>query len=157
MQAPANFLYFLYFFSHLPGADFLYPVFPQGIFIRHGEETEGTVYQLKNSFVENIKDVSPGIILTIECLERYFNKKVKCIDYLGVTNSVKSRVSNDSLVACNVRLYRKNIVNYGYTLIKFKIWPKIENSSFAQNVKNFILRKSHVPVEEVSRKAYLKK
>ena len=116
-----------------------------------------SVYQLKNSFVEEIKDLSPGIILTVECLKGYFKQEVNSIDYLGVTNSVKSRVSNEFRVAYNVKLYRKSLVNYAYIFIKFRVWPKIGNSRFVQNVKNFILRKSPVEVEKVSRKFYLKK
>ena len=116
-----------------------------------------SVYQLKNSFVEDIKDLSPGIILTVECLKKYFRQRIRYIDYLGITNSVKSRVSNDNRVACDMHIYRKNIVNYAYIFIKFKVWPKVGNSSFAQTVKNFILRKSPIEAEEVSRKAVLKK
>lgn len=114
-----------------------------------------SIYQLKNSFVEESKELSPGIILTVECLKSSFMKKVKCIDYLGVTNSVKSRVSNDFRVAYNVALYRKHLINYTYIFTKFKMWPIIGSSSFIQSAKNFILRRS--PVEKVNRKTLLDK
>lgn len=112
-----------------------------------------TVYQLKNSFVEKNKHFSPGIILTVDCLKKYFEQNVRCVDYLGITNSIKSKVSNDYRVAYNIRLFRKNLVNYAYYFIKFKVWPKVGSSSFAQNVKNFILRKS--PQEKVTRNSFL--
>ncbi len=117
---------------------------------------KNSIYQLKNSFVEDIKEFSPGIILTVECLKKYFKQHVKSIDYLGVTNSVKSKVSNDARVACDVLLVKKNLVNYAYFILKFKLWPKMGNSIFAQNLKNYILRKSPKKTEEVSRKIFLK-
>ena len=112
---------------------------------------KNSVYQLKNSFVEELKEYSPGIILTVECLKSYFEKKVTCIDYLGVTNSVKSKVSNDSRVAYNFYLYRKSSINHAYIFIKYKVWPKVGRYSFAQSLKNFILRKSPA-VEGINRK-----
>ena len=116
-----------------------------------------SVYQLKNSFVEELKEFSPGIILTVECLKKYVTQKVVSVDYLGVTNSVKSKISNDFRVAYDINLYRKQLVNHACIFIKFKLWPKIGSSRFTQKVKNKILRKAPAEVEKVSRSIFLKR
>ena len=113
-----------------------------------------TLFQLKNSFVEELKDFSPGVILTLESLQACFEQQLACVDYLGVSNSVKSKVSNDSLMAFDLKLYPKTLKNRLYFLLKYTLWPKVGDNPTAQRLKNFLLRSK--PKQKVNRKTYLK-
>jgi hypothetical protein len=73
---------------------------------------KGTLYNLKLGYDENIRKLSPGIVLRLKMLEWAFNNiEVKYFDFMGNAAEYKTMFSTYKLPHENIVIYHKTIVN----------------------------------------------